>query len=195
MTAQPEPGGRVRTSGEERALGTALEEILSRFHGMLLHVSHGHGLDAADVDAVLQEVRIRIWRSHDSPETVAAVGSSYVYQTAVSAAVDVLRRRRAARTGVEAVAELSDTLASATAGPAGETLAHELEERVYRTVDRLPDARRAVVRMYLAGYGRKEIASALKWDETRVRNLLHRGLVELRSMLVEQGIGPEAALE
>ena len=186
---------RPRSSGEERALGAALEEILARYRGMLLHVSHGHGLDPADVDALLQDVRIRLWQSHQSPETLGTVGSSYVYQTAVSAAVDLLRRRRAARTGVEAVAELPDSLASGSAGPAREVMAHDLEEQVFLTVDRLPDARRAVVRMYLAGYGRKEIAAALRWDETRVRNLLHRGLTELRTLLAEQGIGPEAALE
>lgn len=186
---------RPRSSGEERALGAALEGLLARYRGLLLHVSHGHGLDATDVDALLQEVRIRLWRGHDSPETLEAVGSSYVYQTAVSAAVDLLRRRRAARTGVEAVAELPDSLASGSAGPAREAIAHDLEEQVFLTVDRLPDARRAVVRMYLAGYGRKEISAVLRWDETRVRNLLHRGLIELRTLLVEQGIGPEAGLE
>lgn len=186
---------RPRSSGEERALSAALEGLLARYRGLLLHVSHGHGLDADDVDALLQEVRIRLWRGHDSPETLGGVGSSYVYQTAVSAAVDLLRRRRAARTGVEVVVEVPEMLASSTAGPARDVMAHDLEERVFLTVDRLPDARRAVVRMYLAGYGRREIAAALRWDETRVRNLLHRGLTELRTLLVEQGIGPETATE
>lgn len=184
-----------RPSGEERALGAALEGLLARYRGLLLHVGHGHGLDPADVDQLLQEVRIRLWRSHDSAETLGAVGSSYIYQTAVSAAVDVLRRRRAARTGMDVVAELSGALASSGGGPAHDAVAHDLEEQVFLAVGRLPDARRAVVRLYLAGYGRKEIAAVLRWDETRVRNLLHRGLTELRTILRAQGIGPEAALE
>ncbi len=187
--------GWPRSSGEERALSAALEGLLARYRGMLLHVGHGHGLDPSDVDQLLQEVRIRLWRSHDSAETLGIVGSSYIYQTAVSVAVDVLRRRRAARTGVDRVAELPEALASGSAGPAHDVVAHDLEEQVFRAVGLLPDARRSVVRMYLAGYGRKEIAAALRWDETRVRNLLHRGLTELRALLREQGIGPEAALE
>jgi RNA polymerase sigma-70 factor (ECF subfamily) len=162
---------------------------------MILHVSHGHDLDAADVDAILQEVRVRLWQSQASPETIRGLGASYVYRTATSAAVDILRRRRAARTGVEAVSDVSESMAGGERGPVGELEGQELEQQVFAAVGRLPDDRRAVVRMYLAGYGRQEIADALHWSETRVRNLLHRGLVELRSLLVQQGIGPEAAAE
>lgn len=174
----------------ERGVSQALETILERYRRMILAVGGRHGLTSADVDAVMQEVRIRIWNSHQHPETIEALGSSYVYQTAASAAVDILRRRRAARTGVDAVAELSPTLSSQDPGPARRLEAQESAARIFAAVDQLPDARRAVVRMHLAGYGRKEIAQALSCADARVRNLLHRGLVELRERLVRDGIGP-----
>jgi RNA polymerase sigma-70 factor (ECF subfamily) len=68
----------------------------------------------------------------------------------------------------------------------------ELQQRVARAVDELIPARRSVVRMYLAGYGREEIADLLGWTEPKTRNLLYRGLADLREKLTDMGIGPEA---
>jgi RNA polymerase sigma factor (sigma-70 family) len=178
-----------------RGVSTALKATLARYRRMILSIGYRHGLDEADVDEVLQEVRVRLWSTHQDAETLAGLGSSYVYQTAASASVDILRRRRAARTGVEAVAELTPNLASRDRGPVAVLEEREFADRIFAAVDQLPDARRAVVRMYLAGYGRREIAQALACAETRVRNLLHRGLVELRERLVLEGIGPLEVLE
>jgi RNA polymerase sigma-70 factor (ECF subfamily) len=68
----------------------------------------------------------------------------------------------------------------------------ELQEAVGKAVDGLIPARRSVVRMYLAGYGREEIADLLGWTEPKTRNLLYRGLADLREVLTDMGIGPEA---
>jgi RNA polymerase sigma-70 factor (ECF subfamily) len=46
--------------------------------------------------------------------------------------------------------------------------------------------------MYLAGYSREEIADFLGWSEAKTRNLLYRGLADLRNRLTEWGIGWEA---
>jgi len=63
---------------------------------------------------------------------------------------------------------------------------------VGRAIDTLPAARQAAVRLHLAGYARMEIADLMHWSEGRTRNLLSRGLAELRERLAEQGIGVEA---
>lgn len=181
---------RPRASGEERAVAVALEGAIQRFRRLILHAGRRHGLRDDDVDEVLQEVRVRLWRAQRSPETIGALRSSYVYRTAVAAAVDIFRRRRSARTGAEVMQEVSIHQPSSTPGPATDAEGHELEERIFAAVDTLLDSRRTVVRMHLAGYGRQEIAAALSWDETRVRNLLHRGLTDLRERLLTLGIGP-----
>jgi RNA polymerase sigma-70 factor (ECF subfamily) len=67
-----------------------------------------------------------------------------------------------------------------------------MQELVGHAVDGLIPARRSVVKMYLAGYGREEIADLLGWTEPKTRNLLYRGLADLREALTEMGIGPEA---
>ena len=70
----------------------------------------------------------------------------------------------------------------------------ELAERLMRAVDELPAARQAVVRLHLQGYHRDEIAGLLGWTEAKTRNLLYRGLDDLRALLAKRGIGPGAVV-
>jgi RNA polymerase sigma-70 factor (ECF subfamily) len=46
--------------------------------------------------------------------------------------------------------------------------------------------------MHLAGYAREEIAQLLGWSEAKTRNLLYRGLADLRERLTARGIGWDA---
>jgi DNA-directed RNA polymerase specialized sigma24 family protein len=46
--------------------------------------------------------------------------------------------------------------------------------------------------MYLAGFERDEIADLLGWSEAKTRNLLYRGLADLRESLQSWGYGPGA---
>jgi len=168
----------------------ALERVLARFADRVRRIGSGHGLAGADVDELFQEVRIRLWRALASGEKIAGTPASYVYRTAVSASVDLIRRRRARPE--DPVDELHELRASEAAGP-GESLERsELVARIEGAMDMLAVNRRPVVRMYLAGYSRDEIAGLLGWTEAKTRNLLYRGLTDLRSRLTELGIGPEA---
>ena len=45
--------------------------------------------------------------------------------------------------------------------------------------------------MYLAGYDREEIAELFGWTEAKTRNLLYRGLADLRARLADAGLTPE----
>lgn len=182
-------------AGERPTLSAALEATIDRFRRMIVAIGHRHGLPEADVDEVVQEVRIRLWRARGEPAALEGLGSSYVHQTAVSAALDILRRRRAARTGVDVTAPLAPTLALVRDDPSQAAEARELAEQVHACVERLLPTRRPVVRMYLAGYDRQEIAQVLHWSEGKVRNLLSRGLADLRALLSERGIGLERSGE
>lgn len=171
-------------------LSSALETVVARFGAMVRAVGRQHHLPAEDLDEVLQEVRIRLWRAHGTGERVEGLGASYVYRTATSAALDLLRRRRARGAGVtEPLEEHVHVLPPAPHGPHRELEQRELADRIMAAVETLPDARRAVVRMYLSGYAREEVADLFGWSEARTRNLLYRGLAELRARLSEMGIG------
>ena len=172
----------------------ALEHVLHRFGAMLTRAGLERGLGPAELDDLRQEVRIRLWRALEQGERIEGIPASYVQRTAVSAALDLIRRRRARRT--EPLVEPRDTgdkpigPSAQVSGPDREFDRDELAESVARAVDKLADARRVVVRLYLVGYPREEIAGLLGWSEPKTRNLLYRGLADLRSRLTELGIGP-----
>ncbi len=174
-------------------VSSALDQVLGRFAERVRYIGIRHGLTGSDVEDLLQEVRLRLWKALASDEKILAAPASYVHRTAVSAALDVLRRRRARR---ETPARLSrpSGLAALGEAPAADRMLEtvELQEQVGRAVEELIPARRSVVKMYLAGYGREEIADLLGWTEPKTRNLLYRGLADLRDKLTARGIGPEA---
>lgn len=179
-------------------LSSALEAVVANFAAMVRRVGWRHRLSDADVDEVMQEVRIRLWhasqRGERPPsEQIGQTPASYVYKAAVSAALDLLRRRRAH--GAERSVRLDDpesggaaTAAPETAGPEAQVAASELAAQVARAIEAIPASRRPVVRMHLAGYSREEIAKLMGWSEAKTRNLLYRGLADLRERLKLLGI-------
>ena len=170
-------------------ISAALETMVSRFAVMVRSVGARHRLPDADLDEVIQEVRIRLWKSCTTSEQIRALGTSYVYRTAMSAALDMLRRRRAhGGDRSDPVESMASVLPDVTTGPVESVEAGELAERVMAAIETIPASRRAVVRMHLNGYEREEIAALLGWSEAKTRNLLYRGLADLRARLTDQGI-------
>jgi RNA polymerase sigma factor (sigma-70 family) len=172
---------------------SALEAVVANFGALVRGVGWRQGLSGADIEEVMQEVRIRLWRNNPGSEQLAALGASYIYRVAVSAALDIVRSRRTQRVGLaRPIDDPGLALADSAPDPHAAAEAQELAQTVVRAVDLLPASRRPVVRMYLAGYSREEIADFLGWSEGKTRNLLYRGLADLRNRLTEWGIGWEA---
>jgi RNA polymerase sigma-70 factor (ECF subfamily) len=110
----------------------------------------------------------------------------------MSAAVDLLRRSRTRRSDVSVpIDEHADRLPVCARDPELDLAHAELAAQVSQAIDTISPSRRPVVRMYLAGYPREEIATLLGWSEAKTRNLLYRGLDDLRARLRERGVGPE----
>jgi RNA polymerase sigma factor (sigma-70 family) len=182
----------------EQHLSLALEAAVARFGTMVRQIGRRYRLDESGLDEVMQEVRIRLWRARGSSEQIGETNTSYVYRTASSAALDVLRRRRSRRADRHDAIEDERTVTVLTApgsDPHSALEGSELADRVARAIDEIPASRRSPVRMHLAGYPREEIASLMGWTEAKTRNLLYRGLADLRERLSAEGIGWEAAGE
>ena len=185
------PTRRSVTGGE--SISSALESTIAQFLGMIRDVAMQHSLDDSDQDEVVQDVRIRLWRSLSTREKINGAPASYVYRTAVSAALDLIRRRRARREQpVETLAGGGKESKCRT--PDRELVDAELANLIEDVLKTLHESRRPVVRMHLLGYHRTEIAELLGWTEAKTRNLLYRGLGDLREQLTARGITPEAAL-
>jgi RNA polymerase sigma factor (sigma-70 family) len=139
-----------------------------------------------------------LWRARGTSEQVDQTNTAYVYRTASSAALDVIRRRRARQADRHDAIEDEGTVTVLTApqpDPHATLEGSELTQRVARAIDEIPASRRPPVRMHLAGYPREEIAKLMGWTEAKTRNLLYRGLADLRERLTAEGIGWDTAGE
>jgi RNA polymerase sigma factor (sigma-70 family) len=171
-------------------ISPALDALLARFAGMLRHIALRRGVPEDEIADVLQNLRLRLWRAHGEADAISGLGSSYIYRAGISAALDVIRERRARRnqTSLEEIAD--DPVAPDSADPAERLERSEEAQAVAAAIRTLAESRRVPVRMYLSGYTRDEIAQHLRWSEAKTRNLLYRGLDDLREELRRRGIGP-----
>jgi RNA polymerase sigma-70 factor (ECF subfamily) len=173
-------------------LSASLERVLARFEERVRLVGERHRLHGDELDELFQHVRIRLWQAQRDADTIEAAPASYVFRTAVTAALDLIRRRQAKREvplELPAGDEEIPTPDAMHAPTIDDMLAEaELATRVARALDRVMASRRPVVRMHLAGYGPDEIASTFGWTTVKTRNLLYRGLRDLRTELAAEGI-------
>jgi RNA polymerase sigma-70 factor (ECF subfamily) len=176
---------------------SAFDAALTGFAEMVRRVARRHRLSDADVDEVMQEVRIRLWKASGGAagpsEQVPQSPTSYVYKTAVSAAIDLIRRQRSerARRTISLEDDADPPMLHTAPTALAELEGRELATQVARAVDAIAESRRPAVRMYLAGYSREDIAELMGWTEAKTRNLVYRGLDDLRRQLTAMGIAPE----
>jgi RNA polymerase sigma factor (sigma-70 family) len=174
-------------SSPRDSISDELESLVMRFARFAGRIAHDRGLHQEDVDELLQELRVRFWRARK--DGLRDLSAGYVRRAAISAALDIIRRRRVDRNVSIDDQDGARPLPTLAAGPAELLDQSELAQRVARAVDGLAPPRRAAVRMYLDGYRREEIAGLLHWSDAKTRNLLYRGLADLRAVLLAQGIG------
>jgi RNA polymerase sigma-70 factor (ECF subfamily) len=167
-----------------------LEAQIERHAARVRAAAARYRLPPSDVDEVFQEVRIRLWRTLKESGNIAAAPASYVYRTALSAAVDLIRKRRARPEEELDVARAEGNLMIGLVPAASrDAEANELADLVEREIAQLPEDRALAVRMHLSGYPREEIAQLLRWSEPRTRHLIYRGLEDLRRRLKARGLG------
>jgi DNA-directed RNA polymerase specialized sigma24 family protein len=78
--------------------------------------------------------------------------------------------------------------ADEVSGPDRDLAESELAKQVEQAIETIQLSRRPVVRMHLIGHSREEIARVMGWTPDKTRNLLYRGLAELRERLRAQGV-------
>ena len=190
LEARPQPGAaEPQEPGSDAS--RALEHVVNRFDAFVRRSARRHGLQGDEVDEVVQELRVRMWKSLGTAELIRRAKASYIYRAAISASIDIIRRRRTRRAESHSLDDAIAESAPDTRHRADAALEeHEVARAVHRAIALLAESRRAVVRMHLAGYDRDEIAELLGWSEAKTRNLLYRGLADLRQVLDSWGIRP-----
>jgi RNA polymerase sigma-70 factor (ECF subfamily) len=167
------------------ALSRIIDETVRRFAGALRTAAMRFRLSPAELDEAEQEVRIRLWHACRSAENVAALSTSYLQRVVTTAALDLIRRRR--RTDRLEPVEALPLADGAPAPDAGAELM-SLAAVVAEAMGDLVPSRRVVVKLHLEGHPREEIEALLGWTEGKTRNLLYRGLADLREALVRRGV-------
>ncbi len=150
------------------------------------------GLQFSDIE---QEARLRLWRALRSEREIQNL-TSYLYRIAVTTTLDAIRRVKSKREDQLLLAEEDELDPGEShrlvAGP--EHYPDLLTERrlILRKVEaalaRLPENRRRAVRLHLEGLTKQEIGELLGWTESKARNLVYRGLQDLREQLRAEGV-------
>jgi DNA-directed RNA polymerase specialized sigma24 family protein len=149
-------------------ISPALEAVIERSAEHVRRIGGRHGLSASDVDVLFQEVRVRLWKALATGERIGE---------------DLDDARE------------SSWMESPAPSPLAQAEASETAAMVADAVDELIESRRPVVKMYLTGYNTREIADLMGWTEAKARNLLYRGMADLRERLRDRGLGPEQLSE
>jgi RNA polymerase sigma factor (sigma-70 family) len=134
-----------------------------------------------DPDDVAQEVRIKIWKLIRSEKNVVSY-ASYIKKIVDSAVIDQLRvlRREEHLYAMERQKQVAERLNGYRPDALRKAL---MKEAVAKAVESLIESRRDVVKLYLFNMGIEEIARFYGWSLHKTRNLLYRGLADLRKSL------------
>lgn len=184
-------------------------EVESRFntvlaeYGKLLRnaiVSHCPKDIGLDFDDLMQEARLRLWRAISSERDIHDL-PSYLHRIAATVTIDAIRSVKARReeqmhlsAEPEGKAESRHNAEPIDAHASPEAVAERqrLIGILQAALARLPENRRRAVGLNLQGFSTVEIAELMAWSEAKARNLVYRGLDELRNRLRAHGVEYEA---
>jgi len=164
------------------------EALVSGYGRLVAHaVRRVARADAAnDLADIQQEVMLALWKRLGAEQTVDHP-ASYVYRAAVREAVRAVTRVR--RRAEEPLPE-ADSPALRLVEAEGERAVADRERREALRASLaalLPDRARAV-RAHLGGLSVDEVMRLTGWDYQRARNLIARGMADLRRELRSRGV-------
>jgi len=179
---------RRARGGDEDAFAALVMAHADRVHGALRRF----GLGVAEADEVAQEVFVRAWRGLPRFEERAQF-STWLYRIAFNEAQRQLARHPAPR--AEPDPDRDDPILSLAESPSlspeAQTLDHEFEQTLERSLEQLPaDWRAAVILRDIEGLSTGQAAEVVGVGEAAFKSRLHRGRMRLRALL-----GPYLQLE
>lgn len=150
------------------------------------------GIQINDIE---QEAKLRLWRGLQSERDFTRP-ASYIYRVAMTTTIDAVRRVQArheeqlcmeGEEGAEAMA-INSLRADPEQSPDRVAERHQVIETIEAGLEKLSENRRLAVEFYLQGMTNLEIADLMDWTEAKARNLIYRGLEDLRKRLRNAGI-------
>jgi RNA polymerase sigma-70 factor (ECF subfamily) len=145
-----------------------------------------------DPDDIFQEVKIKLWNVLLDEKKIFSY-SSYIKKIVNSCVIDQIRKSRREEGVIsnEKRKRISDRRSFYRKHNSSE---NDLKKMIGEAVESLMNSRRRVVKLYLLNMTLDEIATFLHWSEAKTRNLLYRGLEDIKKKLKEKGIEYEDQL-
>lgn len=182
-------------ASETKARFAAIVDEYGRFlrNTIAQHCPRNLGLDINDIE---QEARLRLWRAIENEKDLTGA-AFYIYRIAVTTTIDAVRRvlaRREEQLSQDGPGEdgnenaFIQIEADPDQSPYARAQRQELIEKVESTLALLSENRRTAVELHLEGMTSKEIADLMDWSEAKARNLVYRGLDDLRKQLRAEGV-------
>jgi len=167
-------------------------ELHARFEGLVRdyqrlidHVVRRVAARHADLvmEDVRQNVLLAVWKQIEREQEIEQVGA-YIYKAAVREAVRARRRETERRQLQDAAPAL---LRTAAEDPRAALAAREEAARLELCLAELSAERQHAVRAHLAGFGAAELMASYNWSYQKARNLVARGMQDLRKALRRKG--------
>lgn len=144
-----------------------------------------------ETDDLMQEVRLKLWQvlagEATTGEKKAPRAASYYLTVVQRAAIDVIRAQTAAKHGFgdpEAADWQPGHSSGHQASPEAAARNDEKARQLEASLSALPADRQRAVRLHLLGFNHEAIALQTGWTPARARNLLYRGIADLKSRMV-----------
>lgn len=163
-----------------------LGELIARYANLIRSaVARVVGRRDEDVaDEVIQQVSEALWKQLRAEQTILHP-ASYIYRCAIRETVRLIRRELALGHVV-----LDDAADTATPGPDPEEAARasQVAQATDQALAAMLGERATAVRAHLAGFTVEDLMQMHGWPYQKARNLIARGLADLRERLRLRGL-------
>ena len=156
--------------------------------GRRLGLTRDNFLSREDIE---QEVRLDLWKQVARGQQID-FPATYIYKATIRETLRAVRRTVSRETVSLDSSGLSDTLLDAV-DPFHALAAKEQFREIIFGIRCLAPDRQFAVRAHITGFGFHEIMSLYGWSYQRTRNLISRGMADLRRSLNGNGEAPEEA--
>lgn len=181
------PGSHARFGQLLEGYDRLIRGIVGRV-GRRLGLTRDNFLTREDIE---QEVRLDLWKQVARGQQID-YPATYIYKATIRETLRGLRRTANRETISLDSSGVADTLLDAV-DPFHALAAKEQFREIIIGVRCLAPDRQSAVRAHLTGFGFHEIMGLYGWSYQRTRNLISRGMADLRKSLNENGEAPQEA--
>lgn len=161
---------------DDQGLKQAFEETVRQYDGVIRKVCYFYATDVDDFDDLRQEALVNLWRGFPRFRGDASM-STWIYRVTLNSCVSFFRKHRR-RGNTVPVDELPELIAEDDEKGA-------MLREMYRMINRLPAADKALILLWLDEHSYDEIASIMGQPRNTVASRLRRAKEKLTSLTPE----------